>query len=168
MNNELRINKKRGVSGFTLVETLIYSAITVMMLVFAIFTVYNMISASNKVRSQKELSEGKKFLEQKIYWTLQSISAINSPAPGATSTSLSVTKLNYANNPVVIDNPDWIARIKKGSGNAIPITGDYVSLKDLNFHQFTFSGRPAIYTSGTMTDIYSSTSVDIDFTIIAQ
>lgn len=168
MNYESGTKKGGRIQGFTLVETLIYSAITVMMLTFAIFTVYNMISASNKARSQKELSEGKKFLEQKIYWTLQSISAINSPVAGATSTSLSVAKLNYANNPVVIDNPDWIARIKRGAGNAIPITGDYIKLNNLNFHQFTFSGRPAIYTSGTMTDVYSSTSVDIDFTIIAQ
>ena len=154
--------------GFTLIETLIYSALTAFILTFAILTAYQFIQNSDRLRYQRELSENKKFFEQKVHWTLQNISAINSPTVNATSTSLSINKLSYANNPVVIDTIDWIARIKKGSGSAIPITSDYVTVQNLLFHQFSFSGRPAIKVSGTLYNSYSSTTVDLDFVVLTQ
>lgn len=155
-------------NGFMLIETLIYAAITTFILTFAILAAYQFIENSERLRYQRELAENKKFLEQKIYWTLENISAINSPTANATSTTLSINKTNYANNPVVIDTADWIARIKKGSGSAIPITSDYVAVQNLNFHQFDFSGRPAIKVSGTLFNSYGSTTADFDFLVLTQ
>ena len=168
MNDELRVKKAASERGFTLIETLIYSALTTFILTFAILTAYQFIQSSDRLRYQRELAESKKFLEQKINWALQNISAINSPTANATSTSLSIDKLSYANNPVVVDTSDWIARIKKGAGSAIPITGDYVSVQNLLFHQFDFFGRPAIKVSGTLFNGYSSTTVDLDFLVLTR
>mgnify|MGYP001591337622 FL=1 len=167
MNDELR--RGRGNSdGFTLIETLIYAVLTTFILTFAILTTYQFIENADRLRYQRELAENKKFLEQKIYWTLQNISAINAPAANATSTSLSIDKLSYASNPVVVDTTDWIARLKKGSGGAIPITSDYVAVQNLTFHQFNFSGRPAIKVSGTLFNSYSSTTADLNFIVLTK
>lgn len=169
MNHELK-KKKRGWidQGFTLIETIIYAGLTTLIASFAIVISYQLIDSSDRLRHQREMAENKKFLEQKIAWALQSASAINSPASGATSTSLSVTKLNYVSNPVVIDGSQSVVKLQKGGGSFIPITNEYVAVQDLNFHQFDFSGRPAIRVSGNLFDSFTSTTVDIDFTILTR
>ncbi len=169
MKQELRTKKRGWIDqGFTLIETLIYSALTTLIAAFAIIIAYQLIDSSDRLRSQREMAENKKFLEQKIYWALQNISTINSPTSGATSTSLSVTKLNYASNPVVIDGSQSVVKIQKGGGVAVPITNEYVAAQDLNFHQFDFSGRPAIRVSGNLFNNFTSTTVDINFTILTK
>lgn len=154
--------------GFTLIETLIYAAITTGMVTFAILSSYQLISSADKIRNQKELSENKKFFEQKIYWVLQDLSAINSPGTGATTTSLSVNKLNFADNPVVVSVADGVVWLKRGAGAATPITNEYVAVQDLEFHNYDFSGRPAIQLSGTLYNAFASTTIDLHTTILTR
>lgn len=156
-------------SGFTLIETLIYSALVTMITAFSILAVYQLIDTSIRGKNLEQLNENQRFLEQKIYWTLQSVSAINSPAIGATSTSLSVNKIGFADNPVVIDVVSDTARIKRGAEAASLITNDsYVALQDLAFHQFSFSGKPAIRITGALFNGFTSTTLSIDTTILIK
>ena len=160
-------NNKSQIRGFTLIETLIYAALTTMILSFAIFTTYALIDSSDRVNNQKELVDNQQLLTQKIYWTLQNVSTINSPTSGATSTILSVDKLGYGSNPVVVNTNSSVAWLKLGSAAAQPITNDfYAHVQRLEFHQFDLSGRPAIQVSGTLFNPYSSTSVAIGTTTI--
>lgn len=167
MNYELRIKTGKNTSGFTLIETLIYAALTATIVTLAIFATFQMINAASRVRNQKEVVDNQKLLIQKIYWTLQSVSAINSPGSGATSTTLSVDKLGYGSNPVVINTASGAAWLKRGAGVAQPITDvSYVQTQNLNFHQFDFSGHPAIQVSGSLFNSYTSTTVAIGTTTI--
>lgn len=155
--------------GFTLIEILIYVAITTGLVTVAILAAYQMIDARDRVRQQRELAENQKLLEQKIYWVLQSVNIVNVPAAGATSTSLSVDKIGYGSNPVTLDVVSGVARITKGFTAPQPITSDsYVEVRDLAFHQFDFSGQLAIRISGSLFNAYASTAVDIDTTIIVK
>lgn len=152
--------------GFTLIETLLYTTITTMVISLAIFAAYQMIDAGGRVEQAKELAENQKFLEQKIYYALQNVSSVNSPATGATTAVLSVNKIGSAENPIVIDAEANTARIKRGTAPAVPITDNfYVSVQELSFHQFDFSGQPAIKISGTLFNAFTSTTVAIDTTI---
>lgn len=156
-------------NGFTLIETLIYSALVTMITAFSILSVYQLIDTSDRGKNLEQLNENQRFLEQKIYWTLQSVSVINSPASGATSTSLSVDKVGFAENPVVIDVISDTARIKRGVAAANLITNDsYVAVQDLAFHQFSFSGKPAIKITGTLFNSFTSTTLAIDTTILTK
>lgn len=155
--------------GFTLIETLIYAVLLTAITAVAILATYQIIEAQGRGKDLEELADSQRLLEQKIYWALQSNSAINSPGSGATSTILSVNKLNYSNNPVVIDSDSGVARIRRGAGSAYPITNDArVEVSDLNFHQHNFSGQPAIKVSGTLINIAASTSIEIDTLIFLK
>ena len=155
--------------GFTLVETLLYAGLTTVIITFSILATYQLIESSNRVKSQKELVENQKLLEQKIYWVLQNVSAINSPATDATTTTLSVDKIGFAQNPVVVSVNSSTAFLQRGTGAALPITDDaYVAVQNLTFHQFDFSGQPAIQVSGTLFNGYTSTTAAINTTIIVR
>ncbi len=154
--------------GFTLIETLIYSAITTLFLTAALLMIYQMISSLQRGKNERELVENQKVLEQKIYWALQSVSAINSPAANATTTSLSVNRLNYGSNPILIDMNGGVARITKGAGAATPVTNTYSDLQSMTFHQYSWDGRPAIRVQATLVNHVASTSVSIDTTIITK
>lgn len=163
----MRYESSHHNKGFTLIETLIYAALTTMLVTFAILTTYSLIDSSDRVRNQKELVENQKLLTQKIYWALQNVSAINSPTSGATSTTLSVDKLSYGSNPVVVNTASSVAWLKRGASAAQPITDNfYARVQSLNFHQFDFSGHPAIQVSGSLFNPYTSTTVAIGTTTI--
>lgn len=154
--------------GFTLIEILVYAAITTVILTFGVLTLYQFVGSADRLRNLKEIAENKAFLEQKIIWTLQGVSAINSPSAGATTTSLSVTKINFSDNPVVIDLSDGVARLKRGSNAVNPITNEYVEVKDLTFHNYDLSGRPAIKVNATLFNNYTSTTIDVATTILTK
>ena len=154
--------------GFTLIEVLIYSALVMIILSFSLIVTYQFIEFNDRGKHLRELADNQKFLEQKIYWALQSVSAINSPAAGATSTALSVNKVGYGSNPIVINFSDGAARLSRGGGAYQPINNDLVLVQDLSFHQFTFSGVPAIKIMGTLYDAFTSTTAAIDTTILTR
>jgi type II secretory pathway pseudopilin PulG len=155
--------------GFTLIEILIYAAITTVIITFSILAVYQFLDASDRLKNQRELIENQHLLEQKISWALQSVSAINSPTLGATSTILSVDKIGFSENPVVIDIDGGAARLKRGSAPALQITNDaYSEIQNLAFRQFDFSGHPAIRISADLYNAFTSTTVNIDRTIIIR
>lgn len=155
--------------GFTLIETLIYSALVTGLVTVAILATYQMIDARQRGKNLAELADSHRLLEQKIYWALQSVSALNSPGVGATTTSLSVDKIGYGNNPVVLDLDGGAARIKLGIGAAVPITNyHHVEVQDLFFHHYDFSGQPGIQVSATLFNAFTSTTVAIDTTIILE
>lgn len=157
----------KSFAGFTLIETLIYAALTTSIITFAVLTTLQLIELADRTRNQKELVDNQKLLTQKIYYVLQSVSTINSPAVGATSTTLSVDKLNYGSNPVIINTASSVAWLKRGAAAAQPITDTYYAqVQSLNFHQFDFSGHPAIEFSGYLFNPYTSTTVAIGTTTI--
>lgn len=152
-----------------MIETLIYAVIVAGVISFAVFSVWQFMDSGNRVRNQKELVENQRVLEQKIYWLLQSVSAINSPAAGDAGGVLSVNKIGFAENPAVIDVESGVARLRRGTNPPLPITdGSYVSVQNLSFQHLVFSGQPAIKVIGALFNDYTSTSVNIDTTILIR
>ncbi len=126
-----------------------------------------MITYSERGRYERQLVEAQIILEQKIFWAIQSVATINYPAPGATSTVISINKLNYAENPVIIDVlASTTARLKRGATAAQPLTPDTVAVTDLTFYQSNVAGHNAIRVSGTLYNPYASSSKSFLNTII--
>jgi len=125
--------------GFTLIETLIYSAILVIVLggIFMIF--YSIMTTSESLRYQIELTQNTKFLEQKLKWALTGAEEITMPAIGsASSPILWINKPGVA-DPLVFDIDNGIARIASGSDTPIPLTNDFVNITTISFETFSFS-----------------------------
>ena len=125
--------------GFTLIETLIYSAIMVIVLGGIFMTFYSIMTTSDSLRYQIELIENAKFLEQKFKWALTGAEGINIPAiSSASSPILSINKPGVA-NPLIIDLDGGIVRIASGNESPIPLTNNFVIVSTISFENFSLS-----------------------------
>lgn len=163
------IPRRGDLTGFTLIETLIYAAITTIILTFAILSAYQIIDGSDRAEHQRQLAENQRFFEQKIYWLLRGVSIVNVPASGATGAVLSVNKLNFPDNPVVVDVDAGVIRLKRGAGAALAITDEaYVGARNISFRHLNLSGHSAIKVSGNLFDSLTSATVAIDMTVLIK
>ncbi len=118
--------------GFTLIETIIYTALFSLIIGLVVGAVYNIIEGSEDLQKNIIVDAEAHFLIRKIEWALAGVVAINSPASGLTGTSLSVNKINYAQNPVVFDLDSNNLRVKKGLASPVILNGA-VTISDLQF-----------------------------------
>ena len=147
-------------SGFTLIETLVYVAIVGGFVVVSLSAVYQMIDFGGRVRNQREINENQRFLIQKLDWILNSADAINSPPLGGSGNVLSVNKLNFAQNPLVVDIVGGAIRLSSGGGLPVALTNSYASTTNLFFEHLNFSGQSAIRITGILLNASASTSID--------
>lgn len=145
--------------GFTLLEILIYSTIVTLFLTAGLLVTYNIIDYSDRANANRELTENEKFLVQKVFWVLQSNSAINSPLSNATGTSLSVNKLSYSFNPLVISLSGGVVNLVSGA-TTTPLTNRFVTASNLVFTRRNFSGNDLITVTAVLTGKYTSTTVN--------
>lgn len=147
-------------SGFTLLETLIYIGLVSVITSFFIAASYQIIDSRGRVQNQLELTENKKFLVEKLRWVLASNESINSPGLGNSGVNLSVNKLNYGNNPLVVDLVSNQIRLTRGGGQPVLITNSQVVVTDLTFIHQDLSNRSVIRIQATMQNAVGSILVD--------
>lgn len=150
--------------GFTLIEILIYSGIVTTILSFTLVIVYQLIDSDERVVERREITENHKFILEKIGWVLQSVDKINSPAVGATSTKLSVNKLGYAFNPLVIQIGTSTLDLVSGATTS-PITNNYASTTSLVFEHQNLASTSAIRITATIENTTASSTIDATFII---
>ncbi len=141
---KMRNSNSTKLSGFTLIETLIYAVMVSMTIGFVLAVVYQLIESRYRSLARTEVEEETNFLIRKIAWALSGISAINEPAPNATSTSLSVNKVNFSPNPVVIQAFLSKAIVRYGSGSTSTLNSDSVAVRQLLFEQVGSSSNPGV------------------------
>ncbi len=151
--------------GFTLIETLIYSAIVTGFLTFALTISYQIINSSDRSTDLVELNENQQFVTEKIGWALSNISAINTPSSGNSASSLSVNRLNYGGNPIVISLSGGTVMFSTSSLSAVPLTNSHVTVSNLTFRNFNFDGKTGIKFSAIFQNNTSSTSLDTTFIV---
>ena len=121
--------------GFTFVEALVYIALLALMIGGGIVAAFSIIDSSEKEKTKINAIADAEFLMRKIDWALNGVNAINSPAAGASGETLSVNKSGFPSNPIVIDL-DLLssrAKISRGGGPAVFLTGDRVKIEGLSF-----------------------------------
>ncbi len=126
-------SKLKAGNGFTLLETIIYVALLSVMTSFVMVVFYQLIGGSDQHRNRVEVDQEANFMMQKIVWALVGAQAINQPTGGATSTSLSINRFNYGQNPVVFDIGASNLRISKASGTPVILGSSRVFLDQLLF-----------------------------------
>lgn len=122
-----------GQAGFTLIEMIFYILFITLIIGGSLGIVYQLLSNSESLRSGIAVEEEANFILKKLIWVLNDTTAVNSPAVNGTSTSLSVNKNSFPDNPVVIDLDGGDIRIKKGSNAALALNGYRFTASDLNF-----------------------------------
>ena len=147
-------------SGMTLVETLIYTAIVAFVVASFLVIINNILVSSAKLDKNLELSDDKQFIIQKLNWALSNVSQINAPAGGSAGGTLSINKLNFGSNPIVIDLQGGILNLKIGASSSAPLSGDGVTVSDLNFEHNSNSNETRIRATMKLANSNGTTSID--------
>lgn len=126
--------------GFTLIEVLIYSALIAMIISGSLIAVYQIIEGSNSIQNKIITEQEANFLLSKIRWALTGATAIDIPAIGLASSTLSINKANYSENPIVFDLNSNNLRIKQGSGNPAILNSQNIAINNLIFEHLAASG----------------------------
>lgn len=153
--------------GFTLIETLIYAIIFVIVIGGMVSFAFAMLTSSQRANTQIEISDNARFLTQKLQRAIQGAASINSPAVGASASSLSLTTASASMNPLVIDLADGVVRTKKASQTPVALTNSMVVVSSLSFTNYSYSTatKNTIRVQAIVTSVEpyrpASTSIDI-------
>ncbi|MEK9186713.1 MAG: hypothetical protein AAB885_03970, partial [Patescibacteria group bacterium] len=101
-----------------------------------------------------------KFLIQKLAWVLQNNSAIIGPVLGSSGLSLSVNKLNYGSNPLVITLSNGRVWLAAAGASAVSLTNSRVTASNLIVDHLNFSNQSAIRFRVTLENSIASSTVD--------
>ncbi|MDE1970769.1 MAG: hypothetical protein KGI50_04330 [Patescibacteria group bacterium] len=131
--------KKRYVlhnhTGFTLLETILYLALTSFILTTLFGTFYAITVNQTEIARKSLVEEDANFILKKIEWVLEG-SIITEPAIGTTTPALVVTKQDYGSNPITIDDNQRNIRIQLGSADPLPLNNNALPATELSFQQY--------------------------------
>lgn len=122
-----------SLTGFTLLEVLIYVGIVIGMLASAFVVSNNILIAQERNNINGEVFDNAVFVMRKITWALDDVDTITTPSINTTSTTLSVNKASSTQNPYVFDIVSSTVRLAAGAGSAVPLVTDKALVDELTF-----------------------------------
>lgn len=132
-------------TGFTLIETIIYITLITFMMGSAVTAAFYVIDASGRDRDKVIVTVEAEFLMHKIDWVLTGLdlsNPINVPPSGASGSTLSVNKNGFA-SPLVVDRSSDRVRLSAG-GAPVELTAERVKVTSLTFqHIAAIPPKPA-------------------------
>ena len=130
-------------AGFTLIEILLYTSLAgAILLSVSIFWTL-LLSVRIKNQTMGEVEEQGAFVSELVAQTIRNSEAINSPATGATASSLSL-QVSAPQNPTVFDLSGGVIRITEGAGSAVSLTNSRVVVSELSFQNLSSAATPGI------------------------
>lgn len=127
-----------------MIETLIYASLISVIIGFSLAVTYQIIDSSEKLNKKILIEEEANFLLRKIEWALTGLETINSPLSGATSSILSVNKINFSSNPLVFDLNLNNLRMKRGLAAPVILNNENLVVSNLIFEHLAMDGnKPA-------------------------
>lgn len=151
----MKINIKNKISGFTLIETIIY------VLIFSVF-VGSLVSFMNIMISSRlnnqitlEINNQGNQVIRIITQSIRNATAINSPIISTTSDNLNITTPDSLKNPTMFYLNNGVLYIKEGTSPDIALINGKVIVSNLVFSNLS---NPS--TSGSIEVRFTLTSVD--------
>jgi len=130
--------------GFTLVEVLLYLAISSIILGIISFFVFMMLETRVKNQTILEVEQQGLFVMQTISRTIRNAESINSPSVGASADSLSLSVFDALDNPTIFDVAGGSIRVKEGVAVPIALTSPRVVINNLTFYNLSRPGTPGV------------------------
>src|SRR6185369_3187743 len=147
--------KTPSLKGFTLVELLLYVAISGAMLLVVSLFLSTLLQSRVKNQTIAEVEQQGLQVMQMVTQAIRNADAISSPALGTSAATLSINTLVAANNPTVLDLSGGVIRIKEGAGSVVSLTNSRVAASALTFRNLSRSG-----TTGTLRIQFTLTYVN--------
>ena len=136
----MQYTMKKKQKGFTLIETLLYLAISVVMVALIGGVGVNVLATLANVQREEELQYNSQFIFEKIRTIVNDAETIGIPTSSATSSVLSLTMNDLAKNPTVIDVVDGRLRVQEGSDAPQFLSGKNVVVSAVTFSNVTYAG----------------------------
>lgn len=132
--------RARPLTGFTLIEILLYVGI-VSFMVFGLSTFFVMtIQSRVKHHVISEVEQQGAQVMQLILQTVRNASGINAPLLGATASSASLDVVNAAKDPTVFSLSGTVLRQQEGGGAPISLTSLRIVASGLTFENLSRPG----------------------------
>ncbi|GEM_PF-6606722 len=129
--------------GFTLIETIIYIALTSLLIGGMLTGAYELIRSSDILERKMNADAEAHFLEMKLEWAFSNSAGVVLPVEGSSGTVLSVNKINFIENPIVIDLDLGNIRLRRALGEPAVLNSENVTVTDLRFdHLSSVGGQP--------------------------
>lgn len=151
MSKALRGNR----SGFTLIELLLYIAIVSVVVFIISNLLFSVLQSRVKNQTVADVEQEGAFVMRMITQTVRNGTAINSPAIGASSASLSVNVTSAPLSPTIFDSSGGVIRITEGAGAPVNLTSSHVTVSALLFQNLSVAALPqgSIRISYTITHV---------------
>lgn len=107
--------------GVTLIETLLYVALLILLMGSLITITYQTIYATNQINKKIILQQEANFILRKLDWALTGISNITLPALNTTGSELLSTKFNFLQNPLDFTIQNDYLNLSRASADGFPL-----------------------------------------------
>ncbi|MBI3495147.1 type II secretion system protein [Candidatus Berkelbacteria bacterium] len=123
--------------GFTLIELLLYVGIVAIMIGVIAATLNSLLEARVKNQTRAEVEQQGAQVMELMLQTARNATAINSPAAGSSSATLSLKQASSAADPTVFDLASGALRITEGTSEPLAITNDQVTVSSLTIENLS-------------------------------
>jgi Tfp pilus assembly protein PilW len=120
-------------AGFTLIELLLYIALSSILLGVISSLLIGLVQLRNKNQAIAEVEQQGLMAASAIGQAIRNATAINSPTPNASATSLSINTPAPSLSPTLFDLNAGALRVKEGLAAAVPLTSSRVMVTGLSF-----------------------------------
>ena len=155
---------KKEQSGFTLIEILLYVGIAGAILLTV--SIFWSILLQSRIKNQTigEVEQQGAFVIQAITQTVRNSQAINSPATGASSSSLSLDVVDATKDPTAFTLSFGVIRVTEGVGSQVDLTNSRVTASGLNFQNLSQAATPGtVRVTFTLTHINPGDKNEYDY-----
>lgn len=139
-------NSKLPQGGFTLIETVIYIALFLIVIGGGMVGAYGIIQGTDRTSSKTILEQDANFIMRKIDWALTGLDTINS-----SGASLNVTKTGFSSNPIIFTLVGTDFKISRGANDATTLNNSRIKISNLLFTKVTTGDKDGIQVTFTAT-----------------
>lgn len=128
--------------GFTLIELMLYVAMTALMMLFLFSFLQFLIESRVKNQAIAEVEQQALQVSQMINQTIRNASSISSPIQGTSATFLDLVVSAPATSPTIFDLSAGVIRVKEGASANINLTNSQVQASGLVFYNLSRPSTP--------------------------
>lgn len=134
---------KNNKLGFTLIELLLYVGVTSFILTAVVLFTSTLLQVQAKNRTINEVNQQGAQVVQIITQTIRNSTDINTPAPRASGTQLSLGMSDSLKNPTIFNLSSGVVKMIEGS-SYFDLTNSKVTVVNLNFSNLSRTGTPGV------------------------
>lgn len=142
-NKLQKIRKKRFLTGFTLIELIIYAGIVCVVLVTASLFAWQIIQGNIKIGAYREIEQNANFAMEKITFAIKNASKIVEPdRPGVETDYLFLRMQDPAKTLTSFKIFDGKIKMTEGGRGPYFLTTDLVKVTNLKFTNLSYGDAP--------------------------